>query len=107
MTPVPALTPLANPEGDVALRCGDDDDGMFPQSVASATSFFPYDIYRNIDDLRNAVHDFVDRYNVQWMVVKNSYPSPAQARQAWSDAMSLKAAARDKLVPGKPGAIHL
>ncbi len=50
-------------------------------------------IYRNIDELRDAVRAFVEQYNVQWLVEKNGYLSPAQARQAWNDAMSLKAAA--------------
>jgi transposase InsO family protein len=50
-------------------------------------------IYRNLDELRGAVRDFVERYNAQWLVEKNGYLSPNQARQAWDDAASLKAAA--------------
>lgn len=50
-------------------------------------------IYRNLDDLRDAVRAFVERYNAQWLVEKNGYQSPNQARQAWRDAASLKAAA--------------
>jgi transposase InsO family protein len=50
-------------------------------------------IYRNLDELRDAVRQFVKRYNAQWLVEKNGYLSPNQARQAWEDALSLKAAA--------------
>ena len=47
-------------------------------------------IYRNIAELRNAVRGFVEQYNAQWIVEKNGYLSPAQARQAWHTAMSLR-----------------
>ena len=50
-------------------------------------------IYRNIAELRNAVRGFVEQYNAQWIVEKNGYLSPAQARQAWHTAMSLRPAA--------------
>ena len=50
-------------------------------------------IYRNIAELRNAVRRFVEQYNAQWIVEKNGYLSPAQARQAWHTAMSLRPAA--------------
>ena len=35
----------------------------------------------------------VEQYNAQWIVEKNGYLSPAQARQAWHTAMSLRPAA--------------
>ena len=35
-------------------------------------------IYRNIAELRDAVRDFVELYNAQWIVEKNGYLSPAQ-----------------------------
>ena len=50
-------------------------------------------IYRNIAELWNAVRGFVEQYNAQWIVEKNGYLSPAQARQAWHTAMSLRPAA--------------
>ncbi len=50
-------------------------------------------IYRNITELRDAVRGFVERYNAQWIVEKNGYLSPAQARQAWHAAISLRPAA--------------
>ena len=34
-------------------------------------------IYRNIAELRDAVRDFVELYNAQWIVEKNGYLSPA------------------------------
>ena len=49
-------------------------------------------IYRNIE-LRDAVRDFVELYNAQWIVEKNGYLSPAQARQAWHAAISIRPAA--------------
>ena len=55
--------------------------------------------------LRNAVRGFVEQYNAQWIVEKNGYLSPAQARQAWHTAMSLRRR-RDKLVSKEPGAIQ-
>ena len=45
-------------------------------------------IYRNIAELRDAVRDFVELYNAQWIVEKNGYLSPAQARQAWHAAIA-------------------
>ena len=50
-------------------------------------------IYRNIAELRDAVRDFVELYNAQWIVEKNGYLSPAQARQAWHAAISIRLAA--------------
>ena len=50
-------------------------------------------IYRNIAELRDAVRDFVELYNAQWIVEKNGYLSPAQARQAWHAAISIRPAA--------------
>ena len=41
----------------------------------------------------NAVRDFVELYNAQWIVEKNGYLSPAQARQAWHAAISIRPAA--------------
>ena len=47
------------------------------------------------NDLRTAgvERPFVEQYNAQWIVEKNGYLSPAQARQAWHTAMSLRPAA--------------
>jgi putative transposase len=40
--------------------------------------------YRNLAELREAVRDFVKRYNSQWLIEKNGYLSPNQARIAWN-----------------------
>ena len=50
-------------------------------------------IYRNIAELRDAVRDFVELYNAHWIVEKNGYLSPAQARLAWHAAISIRPAA--------------
>ncbi len=50
-------------------------------------------IYHNIEELRNAVREFVGQYNAQWLVEKNGYLSPAQARHEWNAATSLRPAA--------------
>ena len=50
-------------------------------------------IYRNIAELRDAVRGFVKQYNAQWIVEKNRYLSPAQARLAWHATTSLRPAA--------------
>ena len=50
-------------------------------------------IYRNLDDLRDAVRAFVDRYNAEWLVEKNGFLSPNQAREQWNAARSLRPAA--------------
>ncbi len=50
-------------------------------------------IYRSIAELRDAVRRFAEQYNAQWIVEKNGYLSPANARQGWDTAMSLRLAA--------------
>ena len=51
-------------------------------------------IYRNIAELRDAVRDFVELYNAQWIVRKERLPEPRlQARQAWHAAISIRPAA--------------
>ncbi len=50
-------------------------------------------VYRNLDELRDAVRQFVDRYNAQWLVEKNGFLSPNQAREQWNAAMSVRPAA--------------
>lgn len=41
--------------------------------------------YRNIAELRQAVREFVQRYNSQWLVEKIGYLTPCQARSAWNE----------------------
>ena len=64
-------------------------------------------IYRNIAELRDAVRDFVELYNAQWIVEKNGYLSPAQARQGVARRDLNQARPREtKLVSKEPGALH-
>ena len=50
-------------------------------------------VHRNLDDLRDAVRAFVDRCNAEWLVEKNGFLSPNQAREQWNAALSLRPAA--------------
>jgi putative transposase len=47
--------------------------------------------FRNITELRTAVHEFRDRYNQSWILEKLGYRTPAQARRDFS--LELEAAA--------------
>lgn len=49
-------------------------------------------IYQTIDDVRAAVRAFVARYNAQWLIAKNAYRSPDNARSAWDQALFRQAA---------------
>ncbi|MEM5373339.1 integrase core domain-containing protein [Paraburkholderia azotifigens] len=39
-------------------------------------------IFRNVDEVRDAVVDFKDRYNREWRLEKLGFMSPLEARQA-------------------------
>ena len=49
-------------------------------------------IFQTIEEVRDAVREFVARYNTEWLVEKNGLISPAAARERWM-AASLKLAA--------------
>ena len=49
-------------------------------------------IYQTIDEVRDAVRDFVARYNTEWLIEKNGLRSPSNARAAWSQAVMRAAA---------------
>lgn len=49
-------------------------------------------IYQTIDDVREAVRSFVERYNAQWLIEKNAYKSPNDARNSWNNATLSRAA---------------
>ncbi len=40
-------------------------------------------IFQTIGDVRDAVRDFVARYNAEWLIEKNGHRSPADMRAAW------------------------
>lgn len=39
------------------------------------------------EDVREAVRDFVEIYNKQWLIEKNSFKSPEETRQSWSKGL--------------------
>jgi transposase InsO family protein len=49
-------------------------------------------IFQTIDEVRDAVRSFVARYNAEWLIEKNGFRSPNNARAAWNQAI-LQAAA--------------
>jgi transposase InsO family protein len=49
-------------------------------------------IYQNIDQVRDAVRDFVARYNADWLIEKNGLRSPSDARAAWCQTVMRAAA---------------
>ncbi len=49
-------------------------------------------IYQTIDEVRAAVRDFIARYNAAWLIEKNGFRSPADARAAWNQAVMKQAA---------------
>jgi putative transposase len=42
-------------------------------------------IYQTIDEVRDAVRSFVDRYNAEWLIEKNGHRSPLDMRAAWQE----------------------
>lgn len=49
-------------------------------------------IYQTIGEVRDAVRAFVARYNAQWLIEKNAYRSPNDARNAWNKVTFSRAA---------------
>lgn len=45
-------------------------------------------IYQDIEEVRAAVRDFIERYNQLWLLEKNGYRSPAQTRRDWNASMT-------------------
>ena len=43
-------------------------------------------IFQTIDEVRDAVRSFVARYNAEWLIEKNGFRSPNDARAAWDQA---------------------
>ena len=50
-------------------------------------------VFYNLQEVREAVGRFVDTYNREWLVEKNGFLSPRQARAAWLAQASLPKAA--------------
>jgi transposase InsO family protein len=49
-------------------------------------------VFQTIDEVREAVRDFAARYNAEWLIEKNGYLSPLDARGKWMDARHPRAA---------------
>jgi len=49
-------------------------------------------IFQTIDDVRDAIRDFATRYNAEWLIEKNGYLSPLDARAARLDTNLRRAA---------------
>ncbi|TDH58108.1 hypothetical protein E2C06_34305 [Dankookia rubra] len=62
-------------------------------------------IFQTIDEVRNAVRAFTACYNAEWLVEKNGYCNPLDARAAWLDT-NLRRTAWSNQVSRKPGAVH-
>jgi putative transposase len=50
-------------------------------------------VFQNLEEVRNSVRRFVDTYNRKWLVEKNGFKSPWQARDQWLAQASLARAA--------------
>ena len=50
-------------------------------------------IFRTVQDVREAVADFIELYNQQWLLEKNRGRSPREMRQDWNAALQMQAAA--------------
>jgi transposase InsO family protein len=49
-------------------------------------------VFRTIDEVRDAVRAFAARYNAEWLIEKNGYRSPLDARAAWLEQTFRRAA---------------
>ena len=49
-------------------------------------------VFQTIDEVRDAVRAFAARYNAEWLIEKNGYLSPLDARAAWLDTIFRRAA---------------
>ena len=49
-------------------------------------------VFQTIDEVRDAVHDFAARYNAAWLIKKNGFRSPIDARAARLDTTLQRAA---------------
>src|SRR5918998_304767 len=49
-------------------------------------------IFQTIEEVRDAVHAFVARYNAEWLIEENGHRSPAGMREAWQEVTFRRAA---------------
>ena len=62
-------------------------------------------IYQTIDEVRDAVRDFVARYNAEWLIEKNGLRSPGDARPP-GIRLSRGPPLNSNLVSKEPGAVQ-
>jgi transposase InsO family protein len=62
-------------------------------------------VFQTIDEVREAVREFVARYNAEWLIEKNGFRSPLDARAAHLDT-NLRRAASCNRVSREPGAVQ-
>jgi transposase InsO family protein len=48
-------------------------------------------VFQTIDEVREAVREFAARYNAEWLIEKNGYLSPLNARAARLDTNLMRA----------------
>jgi hypothetical protein len=49
-------------------------------------------IYQTIEEVRDAVRDFIAHYNTEWLIEKNGLRSPSETRAAWHQTVMRAAA---------------
>ena len=49
-------------------------------------------LFRGLEEVRAAVAAFVETYNREWLLEKNGYLSPLQARRRWLEATGAQTA---------------
>jgi putative transposase len=49
-------------------------------------------IYQTIEEVRDAVRNFVARYNAEWLIEKSGLRSPSDARAPWNQSVMRAAA---------------
>ena len=64
-------------------------------------------IFQTIDDFRDAVRDFVLRYNTEWLIEKNGHLSPAARTQRMASTRPAGAPHSRNLLSREPGAVHV
>lgn len=69
------------------IRSADDFIGTLKEQVIYGR------VFQNLQEVREAVRRFIDTYNREWVVEKNAFLSPWQARAHWLAQASLSRAA--------------
>ena len=62
-------------------------------------------IYQTVEEVRDAVRDFIARYNAECLIEKNGLRSPCDTRAAWYQTI-MKVAALQQYCVQETGAVH-